>query len=228
MKNILLVEDDLTTLKLVQFTLEKHDFFVFTAEDGNTALEYLNNNKIHCVILDLYLPDTNGFEIIKRIRAHSLYKNLPIIMLTSNDDKTDTVIALELGADDYITKPFNKKELIARLHVALRRNNKSLDKWDSKIILHDLEIDLDSRSVCKNNSLIDLTYGEFEILTTLASRPGKVFSRDNLLTKLWGESYIAESRVIDMHISSLRKKLGNDCKYIETVRGVGYRFKKIK
>lgn len=225
-KKILIVEDDKTTLRLIQHILEKNQYIVLPAQYGSDAFEYIANKKIHGAILDLYLPDIDGIDILKKIRQHPILNNIPVLILTSNNDKLDTVLALEMGADDYITKPFNQRELVARLKASLRRSQQNSVAIDSKILIGDIKIDLENRTVKNEDTEIDLTFAEFELLSLLASNPGKVFTRDILLNKLWGESYTVETRIVDMHISSLRKKL-KSCKHkslIETVRGVGYRF----
>ncbi len=228
-QTVLVVEDELTTSKLVHFTLQNHHFNVFLAPDGAHAMDYLKNNKIDVILLDLNLPDTTGFDFIKQIKSHEKYKSIPIIVLTSSTDKLDVVLALEMGADDYITKPFHKRELIARIHVALRKLNSTLSINYSNLTFGKLRIDVESRTVFKSNKKIDLTFKEFELLILFATNPGKVFSRDEILTALWGYNYITETRTVDMHVSSLRKKIENPDEndfFIETVRGVGYRFRK--
>jgi two-component system alkaline phosphatase synthesis response regulator PhoP len=228
-KHILVVDDDRISLKLIKHTLITQGFEIIEATDGKSALDYISNNKIDAALLDLNLPDFYGLEILKFIRSKPSICNIPIIILTSNDDKTDTVIALELGADDYIVKPFHKRELIARLNVCFRRMNQNYASFSSELSFGELTIDLDKRIVKVNVTEINLTFKEFEILSLLATNPGKVFSRDALINKLWGENYFAETRTIDNHIASLRSKLGDKASkhnYIETIRNVGYKFRK--
>ncbi|WP_202710219.1 response regulator transcription factor [Sporosalibacterium faouarense] len=225
-KTILIIENDVTTRRMVQLILEEHRFHTIAIEDGEKTFDILNKGYIDAIILDLYLPDSNGFEIIRTIREHNLYYSIPIIMLTSNTDKMDAVLALELGADDYITRPFYKRELVARLNASLRRVRVNHRNKRDVVEFDDFKLNLKNRKLRKNVEDIHLTYGEFEILSLLASNPEMVFSRDDMLNRLWGENYTTETRVIDMHISSIRKKISSSKnKWIETVRGVGYRFK---
>lgn len=229
LKNVLAVDDDESTLKLITYALQDNGFNIIKLTEGNTALEYISKNIIEAAILDLSLPDIGGMDILKAIRASQFNRHIPVIILTSTDDKFDTVLALELGADDYIVKPFHKRELIARLNLRLKRMNSNNSSSIYNISFGNLCIDTEKREVTKDNSIIQLTFKEFELLHLLASNPGKVFSRDNLMSQLWSDSYFAETRVIDMHISSLRKKLKDSSTknaHIETVRGVGYRFRK--
>lgn len=229
LKNVLVVDDDDSTLKLITYALQDNGFNIIKVMDGNTAVEYISKNIIEAAILDLSLPDMSGMDILRAIRASQFNRHVPVIILTSTDDKFDTVLALELGADDYILKPFHKRELIARLNLRLKRMNPNNSSSICKICFGNLCIDTENREVTKDNSIIQLTFKEFELLHLLASNPGKVFSRDNLMSQLWSDSYFAETRAIDMHISSLRKKLNDTStknNYIETVRGVGYRFRK--
>jgi len=227
-KNILVIEDDPIFIKLISHALKQHSFNVISATNGINALEKLSkNNKIEAVILDLFLPDVNGLEILKKIRIHPIYEKIPVIVLTSNDDKLDAIITIEMGADDYITKPFHKRELVARLNAIMRRTKDSVSLHNTIISINDIQLNTQAREVRRNGVEISLTFAEYELLLFLMINAGNVFSRDKLLTKIWGESYIAETRVIDMHISSLRKKLGDETnQLIETVRRVGYRFRK--
>jgi len=227
-KNILVIEDDPIFIKLISHALEQHSFNVLRVTNGMNALDCLSkNNKIEAVILDLFLPDINGLEILKKIRTHPVYAEIPIIILTSNDDKLDAIITIEMGADDYITKPFHKRELIARLNAIMRRTKAALPLNTTIISICDIQLNTQGREVRRNGSEISLTFAEYELLLFLMVNAGNVFSRDRLLTEIWGESYITETRVIDMHISSLRKKLGDENnQFIETVRRVGYRFRK--
>lgn len=229
-KKILVVEDDITTLNLVKHILEKNQYHPISTQYGSEALDYISSKKIHGAILDLSLPDTNGLDILKEIRKHPTLNDIPIIILTSNDDKVDTIVALEMGADDYITKPFHKRELIARLNVGIRRYSSNHNLQQSKLKIGRIEIDFENREVKISDKKVSLTFAEFELLALLSSNPGRVFSRDEILTKLWGDSYIVETRIVDMHISSLRKKLDDNKtnnQLIETVRGVGYRLRKV-
>ncbi|MDR5658483.1 response regulator transcription factor [Serpentinicella sp. ANB-PHB4] len=226
MKNILVIEDELTTAKLIEQTLNKHQYNSLVGTTGEIGLDLLNNHHIDGMVLDLFLPDINGFDIIKDIRKNEFYNEMPILVVTSNEDKVDVILALELGADDYITKPFYNRELIARLKACFRKTNRLVVK-ENNIKIKDITIDIDARRVIKDGKNIKFTSAEFNLLLILVENADHVFSRDQLLTKLWGDSCFSETRIIDMHISSLRKKLADkDNKLIETVRGVGYRFAK--
>lgn len=225
---ILVVEDDIISIKLLSSILDNYGFHVLKAQNGEDAKKLLSSNKIIAAILDLNLPDTNGLELLKHIRNHPVNKNCAILIVTVNDDKLDTVVGLEMGADDYITKPYHHRELVARLNAAIRRTKIIVSEIESKITLYNLEINVEKRIVKKNNKIIDLSFKEFEILYFLASNPGKVIHRETILDKIGGLDYSPDSRVVDMHISSIRKKLGDVNKqrcYIDTVSGIGYRFR---
>jgi two-component system, OmpR family, alkaline phosphatase synthesis response regulator PhoP len=233
--NILVVEDDLTNSKLLKDILENDNFLFHHVNSGAKSLEYfkkqaiIKNQEIDLILLDLNLPDTTGFEILKRIRSCPLCKHIPIIILTSNTDKLDTVLALEIGADDYITKPFYNRELIARINAVLRRYRLNPNTNNNIIDCGNLKIYSDTRNVTLFDKDIDLTFKEFEILSLFCNNPGKVFSRDELINTIWGYDYILNTRAVDMHIASLRKKIYDtkqNNSYIETIRGVGYRFRK--
>ncbi|MDR7856703.1 response regulator transcription factor [Tissierella sp.] len=225
---VLIVEDDIINLKLLNSGLSKYGFDVLKAKTGKEAIELLDDHKIVASILDLNLPDTNGFELLKYIRNHPIHKDSAILIVTENDDKLDTILGLEMGADDYITKPFHRRELIARLKSAIRRVGSIINKTCILIAIYDLKIDMERRTVMKDNEIINLSFKEFEILYLLASNPGKVISRQTILDTMGGIDYSPDTRVVDMHISSIRKKL-RDTKtqkqYIDTVNSVGYRFR---
>ncbi|MCQ4922931.1 response regulator transcription factor [Tissierella carlieri] len=225
---VLVVEDDIISMKLFNAILNKYGFSVLKATNGAESIESLMNNKIAAAILDLTLPDTSGFEILKYIRNHPIHKNIAILIVTVNHDKLDTILGLEMGADDYITKPFHHRELVARLNASIRRSQAIEDKTGPIIAFHDLKIDIEKRIIKKNNNIINFSFKEFEILYLLASNPGKVIHRQTILDKIGGLDYSPDTRVVDMHISSIRKKLGDTKKqkhYIDTVSGIGYRFR---
>lgn len=229
MNNILVIEDDPITLKILSAALEKHGFSVIKATSGLNALMHIRKNEIHAVILDLNLPDMNGMDILKQIRNHPVLNSVATIIVTENDDKLDAVLGLEMGADDYITKPFHQRELIARLNTVLRRTKQAAANNGINLISGDLVIDRKKRSVKNNGEDIDLSFKEFEILFLLASNAGEVLSRETIMDAIGGADYSPETRTIDMHIASIRKKLDdtlNKKKYIDTVSGVGYRFRK--
>lgn len=233
-KTILIVDDEEHILELLRYNLEINKYNVVQAETGEEALNILENNKntINCVILDWMLPDIDGMEVLKKIRFSSKFKSLPVIMLTAKREEFDTVLGLEMGADDYLSKPFSIRELLARIKSVLRRSQ-SIEKKDSetsdkKIIIDNIVINETFRTVYKDNQLIDMTLKEYELLLTFAKNPGRVFSREYLLEKIWGYDFLGETRTVDVHIRSLRKKIEEDDanpKYIKTVRGVGYKFK---
>ena len=223
---ILLVDDEDAVQKLLAYPLERDGFRVVQARDGEEALARFSEERFDLVVLDLMLPKLDGLEVCKRLRAES---EVPIIMLTARDDELDKVIGLELGADDYITKPFSIREFRSRVRALLRRASimRSNGQQDA-ISAHGLTIDAGRRSVEVEGRAIQLTYVEFELLRTLASHPGRVYSRRMLLEALWGGADYREPRTIDVHVRHLREKLEPDPaepEYILTVRGVGYRFR---
>jgi DNA-binding response OmpR family regulator len=226
---ILLVDDEDAVQKLLTYPLEREGYRVVSALDGQQALERFDAEQPDLVVLDIMLPKVDGLEVCKRLRARS---TVPIIMLTARDDELDKVVGLELGADDYITKPFSIREFRSRVRALLRRAklppHGSEDADDEVLASDGLRIDVARRSVEVDGNPVQLTYVEFELLRTLATRPGKVFSRKALLEELWGGSDFREPRTIDVHVRHLREKLERDPsepEYIHTVRGVGYRFR---
>jgi DNA-binding response OmpR family regulator len=223
---ILLVDDEDSVQKLLAYPLEREGFRVLQARDGQEALERFASETVDLVVLDVMLPKLDGLEVCKRLRAES---QVPIIMLTARDDELDKVLGLELGADDYITKPFSIREFRSRVRALLRRAAvpRQADVGDV-ISAGALEIDLARRAVEARGGQVQLTYVEFELLRTLASHPGRVYSRRMLLEALWGSADYREPRTIDVHVRHLREKLEEDPaepEYILTVRGVGYRFR---
>ena len=225
---ILLVDDEDAIQKLLTYPLERDGFRVVPARDGEEALERFGEENPDLVVLDIMLPRLDGLEVCKRLRARS---TVPIIMLTARDDELDKVVGLELGADDYITKPFSIHEFRSRVRALLRRAKLPPyggDDGDELISEGPLRIDAGRRSVELDGRSVQLTYVEFELLRTLASHPGRVFSRRMLLEELWGGSDYREPRTIDVHVRHLREKLERDPsepEFIHTVRGVGYRFR---
>src|SRR5207302_3163256 len=225
---ILLVDDEDAVQKLLTYPLEREGFRVMQARDGEEALQRFGTERVDLVVLDLMLPKLDGLEVCRRLRAQS---TVPIIMLTARDDELDKVVGLELGADDYITKPFSIREFRSRVRALLRRAKLPPyqgDGDDETIAAGPLRIDLGRRAVELDGRSVQLTYVEFELLRTMASNPGRVFSRKMLLEELWGGSDYREPRTIDVHVRHLREKLERDPRepeYIFTVRGVGYRFR---
>jgi DNA-binding response OmpR family regulator len=225
---ILLVDDEDSVQKLLAYPLEREGFRVLQARDGEEALERFASEHVDLVVLDVMLPKLDGLEVCKRLRAES---EVPIIMLTARDDELDKVLGLELGADDYITKPFSIREFRSRVRALLRRAAvaRQVPSSDRDVISADgLQIDLARRSVEVREEPVQLTYVEFELLRTLAANPGRVYSRRMLLEALWGGADYREPRTIDVHVRHLREKLERDPaepEFILTVRGVGYRFR---
>jgi DNA-binding response OmpR family regulator len=224
---ILLVDDEDAVQKLLTYPLERDGFRVLQARDGGEALTLFGAEDVDLVVLDLMLPKVDGLEVCKRLRADS---DVPIIMLTARGDELDKVLGLELGADDYITKPFSIREFRSRVRALLRRAGQSRRELrDSEPIeAGELRIDPARRLVELAGEAVQVTYVEFELLKALASEPGKVFTREQLLRGLWGDSAYREPRTIDVHVRHLREKLERDPsepEFIFTVRGVGYRFR---
>jgi DNA-binding response OmpR family regulator len=224
---ILLVDDEDAVQKLLAYPLERDGFRVVQARDGEEALARFAQEHVDLVVLDVMLPKLDGLEVCKRMRASS---TVPIIMLTARDDELDKVLGLELGADDYITKPFSIREFRSRVRALLRRAAipAGARLEDETIERDGLRIDVGQRDVRVDGRAVQLTYVEFELLRTLAAAPGRVFSREMLLQALWGGSDYREPRTIDVHVRHLREKLERDPsepEFILTVRGVGYRFR---
>jgi DNA-binding response OmpR family regulator len=226
---ILLVDDEDAVQKLLAYPLEREGFRVVQARDGEEALARFASEHVDLVVLDIMLPRLDGLEVCRRLRSQS---SVPIIMLTARDDELDKVLGLELGADDYITKPFSIREFRSRVRALLRRAAapRSGGLADEVISADRLRIDLGRRQVEIEGRQVALTYVEFELLRTLASNPGRVYTRQMLLEALWGGSAYREPRTIDVHVRHLREKLERDPRepeYIFTVRGVGYRFRDV-
>lgn len=218
---IYLVEDDKSIRNLVEYALREKGYEVSGFSDGSNIVEKVRNENIDLLILDIMLPEKDGLSILKEIREFS---NLPIIMLTARTDEFDKVKGLDLGADDYITKPFSILELISRVKAVLRRSKKK-DKDD--LTYKEISLNTSKRRVKVLDDKIDLTYKEFEILLLLMSNPGNVISREDFLLKIWGYDYEGETRTVDVHIASLRSKLKDSGKHIQTVRNLGYRLGEI-
>lgn len=228
-KNILIIEDEVSISDIIKFNLLKDGFTVDTAFDGETGLKKALNGNPDLILLDLMLPLLDGFEVCKRVRETS---NVPIIMLTAKEEEVDKVLGLELGADDYITKPFGMRELIARIKANTRRND-VLPTNDGENIepesFGNLVIDMNKYEIQKNGIALDLTLREFELLKYLTERENKVFSREQLLKEVWGYEYYGDIRTVDVTVRRLREKLEDDSsdpKYIMTKRGIGYYFRR--
>ncbi len=226
-QRILLVDDEDSIQKLLAYPLRKEGYDVVSAVDGQEALARVREDNFDLVVLDVMLPGVDGFEVCRQVRSRS---SVPIIMLTAKTEEFDKVLGLELGADDYITKPFSVREFRSRVRAVLRRAERTRAEGDAgEPLKHaDLEIDFDKRIVKMRGEQVRLTYVEFEILAALARSPGRVFSRATLLEQVWGDSAYRDPRTIDVHIRHLREKLESEPKepeYLFTVRGVGYRFR---
>lgn len=217
---ILIIDDEKSILDLITAYLDQEDYDYKTASDGEAGLDLALNYMPDLIVLDIMLPGLDGIEILSRLRRES---DVYVIMLTARGEETDKIIGLSVGADDYLTKPFSPRELIARIKAALRRLQSQPAKTPNLVRnFPGLKIDPNSRQIWRDDQLIELTTTEFDILQVLVDHRGMVLSREQLLDKVWGFDYYGEIRVVDVHVGHLRKKIGED--YITTVRGVGYRF----
>ncbi len=227
-ENILVIDDEINILELIKFNLELNNYSVTTSLNGKDGIEKIKTQKFDLIILDLMMPEIDGIQVCKFVRGNNTYKNIPIIMLTAKGTETDKIYGLEIGADDYITKPFSVKELNARVKALLRRSYLGPGNNKKKIRVNNMIIDTEEHLVKLFDNEIKLTLKEYEVLLMLAKNRGKVLSRDKLLNEIWGYDYIGETRTVDVHIRHLRKKIeehDKDKEYIETIRGVGYKIK---
>ena len=223
---ILVIEDEEDILALVHYNLVKAGFHVDIAASGKEGLQKALLGNPDLIVLDLMLPDIEGLEICQRLRASKEMAEVAIVMMTAKGEEEDIVKGLEYGADDYIPKPFSPQVLIARLNAVLRRRaSETQDRGEAPIVVHDLVIDPRRNSVIAAGEKIDLTVSEFRLLSKLAAKPGWVFTRTQIVDAIHGEGYAVTDRAVDVQVVGLRKKLGTCGSYIETVRGVGYRFK---
>ena len=225
MKKLLVVDDEPSILTLLKFNLEQSGFEVLTAENGNDALDIATTEDLTLIVLDLMLPGMDGMDVCKTLRQEKI--NTPILMLTAKDDEFDKILGLELGADDYMTKPFSPREVVARVKAILRRTNLvAAEVKDEVIKIGELEIHPDKYMVMFKGEQLVLTPKEFELLLYLANHRGKGLSRDQLLNGVWDFHYDGDTRIVDVHISHLREKIEADTKqpvYIRTIRGFGYK-----
>jgi two-component system, OmpR family, alkaline phosphatase synthesis response regulator PhoP len=219
MKTILVVDDERNIVELVRLYLEKDGFNVVAANDGEQALVQYERNDPDLVVLDVMLPRMDGFEVCRELRRRG---DVPILMLTARSEDIDAIVGLELGADDYVTKPFNPRALVARVKAILRRTDVTA-KGGRPIQVGDLRIDPRRREASIGDRRLDLRAREFDLLAALARDPGAVLSRDALLEDVWGTDFPGETRTVDVHIAEVRKKLGDDGPQVETIRGIGYR-----
>jgi two-component system alkaline phosphatase synthesis response regulator PhoP len=220
---ILVVDDEEDIRELVSLNLEREGFRVTGVETGEQALAQAQADMPALVVLDLMLPGIDGLEVCRKLKAQPKTQTIPIVMLTAKGEESDIVTGLELGADDYVTKPFSGKVLVARVRRILRRKSEEADE-EGVLRVHELVIDPARYEVLVKNQPVELTLTEFNILYTLARRPGRVFTRYQIVDAIHGSDYLVTDRAVDVQIVALRKKLGTCAKYIETVRGVGYRF----
>jgi len=224
-ETILVVDDEEDLLELVKYNLEREGFQISCAESGEKTLKSTRHERPDLIVLDLMLPGIDGLEVARRLKQDQKTAGIPIVMLTAKGEEADIVTGLELGADDYITKPFSPRVLIARIKAVLRRQSTQPKDPDQILNIGNLTIDSGRRAVSAAGNYVDLTYSEFQILLYLAARPGWVFTRSQIVDAVRGDNYPVTDRSVDVQIAGLRKKLGLHGEYIETVRGVGYRFK---
>lgn len=230
---ILVVDDETYIVELVKFNLEKEGFRVIVAYDGLSALDIVQEQRPDLIILDIMLPNIDGLEVCRHLKSDPNYHTIPIIMLTAKGEEVDTILGLEMGADDYIKKPFSPREMVARVKARLRalkilQAEKAIGK--KVYVINDLIVVPDKYESFLGEEKLELTPKEFDLLTLLVSNQGKVFTREALLEKVWGYEYTGDTRTVDVHIRHLRQKLRDDSNYplyIETVRGVGYRFREM-
>ena len=221
-EKILVVDDETDILTLLEYNLEKAGFKVISADDGPDAIDITKRERPNLIILDIMLPSMEGTEVCKILKSGDATRHIPIIMLTAKGEEVDRVVGFELGADDYITKPFSPRELILRVKAVLKRGQEQ----EAKIInAGPVTIDVERSLATANGKTLKLTATEFNLLLELAKTGGRVLSRDTLLDRVWGTEVYITDRTVDTHIRRLREKLGKVSKYIETVRGFGYRFR---
>ena len=228
MRTVLVVDDEPSIVTLLKFNLEQAGYNVLTAEDGRKGLDTALKEKPDLIVLDLMLPGMDGMDVCKTLRQEKV--NTPILMLTAKDDEFDKILGLELGADDYLTKPFSPREVVARVKAILRRSQfEDVEQSEQVIKIGDLEIHLERYDVFFKGEQLVLTPKEFELLLYLANHRGKVLSRDQLLNGVWDFQYDGDTRIVDVHISHLREKIESDTKkpiYIRTIRGFGYKMER--
>ncbi len=230
-KKILVVEDDRDISELITYNLSREGFDCACLYDGGGAIDFVRKRKPELIILDLMLPEVDGLEICRTLKNDPATKNVPIIMLTAKGEEADVVIGLQMGADDYISKPFSPKVLIARIKAVMRRISDAqltVAAAEKVRTFGELNIDLLKHKILFKGAEVKLTSIEFDIVEFLSRSPGRVWSREGILDNVWKEGKFIIDRAVDVHVRGLRKKLGKACDYIETVRGVGYRFKDIE
>ena len=224
-QSVLVVEDEEDIMEVIRFNLEKEGYEVNQALSGEKALQVIENNLPSLILLDLMLPGINGLDLCRIFKQNDRTKAIPVIMLTAKSEDADIVAGLEMGAEDYITKPFSPRVLVARVRTILRRRERGVKDDSSVIQVEGMQIHPGRHEVTMGDNVVDLTPSEFRILHYLARRPGWVYSRDQIIDAIRGHGYVVTDRAIDVQVVGLRKKLGDYGKLIETVRGIGYRFR---
>ncbi len=225
--NILVIEDEPDIRKTLEYNISREGHKVLTAGSLYDAEKILQSQSPSLVLLDLMLPDGSGLDFCRKLKTNSKTESIPVIILTAKDDEVDKVVGFELGADDYVTKPFSVRELILRIKAVLKRGEVKKDIVEVERQFGDLKIDIESHEVYVDEKQIELTALEFKLLNQLVETRGRVQSRDQLLTEVWGYSAEVTTRTVDTHIKRLRNKLGSMGKYVQTIRGVGYKFSRI-
>lgn len=223
---VLIVEDDPDIVDILSYNLKQADLKVTSVPDGSSALAEVKRRLPDLILLDLMLPKVDGLEVCRLLKSEPETKNVPIIMITAKGEEVDRIVGLELGADDYIIKPFSPREVVLRVRSVLKRSVADFQKEiTAKIEANGVIIDIDRRQVNYKGKSIDLTATEFDLLSILAKTPGRVFTRNLLMDLVWGQDYYGVDRTVDTHMSRLRRKLGSGGKNLQTVHGIGYRFK---
>lgn len=229
MSNVLIVDDEPTIAELIEFNLHKAGYRVLKADNGHTALQLVRSDKPDLIILDLMIPGIDGMEVCRKLKGQQHTASIPIIMLTAKNEEVDKIVGLELGADDYMTKPFSPRELVARVKAVLRRSHKE-SVHDGELAVGKLRLNFASYAAYLDNEKLELTPKEYELLKLFITNVGKAYTREQLLEKVWGYEYFGDTRTVDVHVRHLRAKLATQpevAEAIETVRGVGYRFSEI-
>lgn len=222
---VLVVDDESDILTLLEYNLRKAGFVVLLAKDGPEAIEAARSRRPELILLDIMLPNMEGTEVLKRLKSHDSTRSIPVIMLTAKGEEVDKIIGFELGAEDYITKPFSPRELILRVKAVLKRSSEPQDDKEKIFSFNELSLDFTRHKVTVKGALVELSSTEFKLLSELIEARGRVLSRDTILDRAWGRDCYVTERTVDTHVRRLRSKLGGAGDYIETVRGVGYRFK---
>ncbi|MBT5954781.1 response regulator transcription factor [bacterium] len=224
-KKICIIEDEKDIVRLISYNLEKEGYEVISYGSGEDAFEFIKTNRPNLILLDIMIPVLDGFEVCKQLKSSPDTQSIPLIMISAKAEESNIVTGLELGADDYITKPFSVAVLIARVRTALRRTIKTADTSEKVLSFEGLDIYPDRYEVYVDKEQVNFNHTEFKLLCCLASQPGRVFSRLQMIDFMKGESYFVTQRLVDVLLVSIRKKLGNASSLIQTVRGVGYKFK---